>query len=112
MAPPDLNKLATSFSASFDAPTEDLTLIVGTDGKHGTFSSVNKHSAQYLGYGLDVYGNLSNALPAGGAAAMSMFLPIHPGHLVANLRFALDWHESGGVSAYCALRSALLQLLA
>ena len=111
MAPPDLDKLCPkSFSAFYDSQKEELTLAVGTDGKHGTDLSVknlNRHD-----YGLDVYGNLSNALPSGGATAMSLFLPIHPGHLVGNLRFALDRHGKGGTSVYCALNPALLQLFA
>ena len=70
MAPPDLDKLCPkSFSAFYDSQKEELTLAVGTDGKHGTDLSVknlNRHD-----YGLDVYGNLSNALPSGGGRLSS-----------------------------------------
>jgi hypothetical protein len=71
---------ATSAKASFNQETEDFQLEIGVPYGAG---HVNR-----LCEGIDCYGNMSAGLPSGGAAAMSMFLPMYVPFHMGNFRMA------------------------
>jgi len=72
---------ATSAKASFNQETEDFQLEIGVPYGAG---HVNRGRCE----GIDCYGNMSAGLPSGGAAAMSMFLPMYVPFHMGNFRMA------------------------